>query len=156
MATSLTQPYVVKSAATSDPAPVYKFWVELGSEIVAEFKECGGLRIERDQSTTVKEGGVNDYVHILPGRIKYSNITLKYGVLSDRKLWDWFEAGMYNLDVKRLNISILLRDVAGDVVRRWHVINAYPVKWEGPQLNTEGNQIAVETLELAHHGLKLG
>jgi phage tail-like protein len=58
--------------------------------------------------------------------------------------------------VTRKSISILLRNVEGDVVRRWNVINAYPTKWDGPQLNTETNQVAIETLELTHHGLSLG
>ena len=48
-----------------------------------------------------------------------------------------------------------LRGVDGTVVKRWNVDDAFPVKWEGPSLNVEGNQVAVETLEIAHHGLKL-
>lgn len=153
MAKKLTQKYVVKNKDAPDPAPVFKFWIELKSDIVAEFKECSGLRVER-KIELQKEGGVNDYVHKLPGRIEHSNLTFKYGIIADDKLWQWFQKGLYDGQVERLNFSILLRDVKGDVVRRWDVIDAYPVKWEGPQLNTEGNQIAIETIEIAHHGLK--
>jgi phage tail-like protein len=154
-APKLTQKFVVKEAAEKDPAPAYKFWVEMESKVVAEFKECGGLRVER-KVQTYKEGGVNHYLHKLPGQIEYSNITLKYGVLEDQSLWNWFQQGLLEGKVDRINFSILLRDVSGEVVRRWNVVDAFPVKWEGPQLNSEGNQTSIETLEVAHHGLKLG
>jgi len=154
MAQKLTQKYVVKGISEPDPAPVYKFWVELGDTIVAEFKECGGLSIDR-KIETYREGGVNHFVHKLPGHIEYANISLKYGILADRKLWDWFQKGLYDASVERTNFSILLRDVTGEVVRTWSVVDAYPVKWQGPQLSSDGNQIAIETLEIAHHGLSL-
>lgn len=139
----------------TDWAPAFKFWVELQGIVVARFTECSGLNIERDASTTVEEGGVNNYVHVLPGRVKYSNVTLKYGVTDSNELWEWFQKGIYDGKVERKNFSILLRNSAGDVVRRWDVIDAFPVKWQGPQLNTSSNEVAIETLEVAHHGLQL-
>jgi phage tail-like protein len=103
----------------------------------------------------IEEGGVNDRVHLLPGRNKYSNITLKYGVMQTDELWKWYQEGLLDGKVKRINFTILLRNVKGEVVKRWSVEDAFPVKWEGPSLNVEGNQVAVDTLEIAHHGLKL-
>jgi phage tail-like protein len=153
-----TQIYVTKAANDPDPVPLFKFWVEMENIVVAEFKECSGLSIEREVEQR-KEGGVNDYVHLLPGRLKYTNITLKHGIAdpdTSTTLWKWFQEGMYDGKVKRVNLSILLRNVEGEVVQRWSVTNAYPVKWQGPQFNTESSQVAIETLELAHHGLKLG
>lgn len=146
--------FVVKKAEDPDPLPVFKFWVEMKSIVVAEFKECSGLRLERSIDT-VEEGGVNDRVHQLPGRNKYSNIVLKYGVMQTDELWKWYQEGLLDGKVKRINFTILLRNVKGEVVKRWSVEDAFPVKWEGPSLNVEGNQVAVETLEIAHHGLKL-
>jgi len=161
MPQKLTQSFVTKKQGDGEPVPTFKFWVEIKNIVVAEFKECAGLSMEREVER-VEEGGVNDYVHVLPGRVKYSNITLKYGIIeggpSDgdvKKLWNWFVGGLYDGKVTRVDFSILLRDVKGDVVRRWSVSRGFPVKWEGPQLNTEGNQVAIETLEIAHEGLKL-
>jgi phage tail-like protein len=151
----LTQPYVTKLASSSDPFPVYKFWIEIDSVIVGQFQECSGLRMERAVET-IEEGGVNDHVHLLPGRNKYSNITLKNGMVSSDELWSWYQEGLFDAKVKRVNFSILLRDVKGDVAKRWNVLQGFPVKWEGPQFTTDSNQIAVETLEIAHHGLTLG
>lgn len=155
MVTKLSQSFVTKTAQDPDPMPAFKFWVEMKSVVVAEFKECSGLRLEREFEP-IEEGGVNDRVHYLPGRNKYSNITLKYGVMSSNELWNWYQAGLYDGKVTRINFSILLRDTKGDVVKRWNIKEGFPVKWEGPSLNVEANQVAVETLEIAHHGLTLG
>ena len=158
MVTKLSQSFVTKKADDPDPAPLFKFWVEMQSIVVAEFKECSGLSVEREVEQ-VKEGGSNHYVHILPGRLKYTNITLKHGIADpdiSATLWKWFQEGLYDGKVKRVDLSIHLRNVKGEIVQRWNVTGAYPVKWQGPQFNTETSQVAIETLELAHHGVKLG
>jgi hypothetical protein len=58
-----------------DPVAKYKFWIEVKDVVAAWFTECSGLSVERE-AIPQKEGGVNDYVHQLPGRISYSRITL--------------------------------------------------------------------------------
>jgi len=148
-----TVPYL-RDSSKPDPVAAFKFWVEIKSIVVAEFKECSGLRMERDYEK-IEEGGVNDRWHWLPGRNKYSNITLKYGVMHSNELWNWYQEGLYDGKVKRITFSILLRNVKGEVIRRWNVAEGFPVKWEGPSLNVESNQVAIETLEIAHHGLTL-
>lgn len=155
MPTKLSQSFVTKGAGDADPALAYKFWVEIKGIVEAEFRDCSGLRLERAVET-VEEGGVNDRWTILPGRNKYANIILKCGVLRSDALWKWFQDGLYDGKVKRVNFSILLSGQEGEVVRRWNVKDAFPVKWEGPTLNVESSQVAVETLEIAHHGLTMG
>jgi phage tail-like protein len=150
----LEQPFVVKEADSGDPIPAFKFWVTINDTIVAEFKECSGLRMEREAKEIV-EGGLNERIHYVAGRNKYSRITLKYGLMHTSALWDWYQKGLYDLTVKRLNFSIKLYSSKGEVVKTWHVLKAFPVKWEGPALNVESNQIAIETLEFVHHGLQL-
>ena len=151
----LTQTFVTKGASSPDPHPTFRFWVEIQSIIVADFQECNGLRLERTVEM-IEEGGVNDHVQILPGRNKYSNITLKKGVTSSDALWNWYQTGLYDAKVKRVNFSILLLSSTGTTVKRWNVVSGFPVKWEGPQFATDSNQISIETLEIAHHGLTLG
>jgi phage tail-like protein len=150
----LTQTFVMKKKDDPDPIPAFKFWVEMKSIVVAEFKECTGLSMERDFEK-IEEGGVNDHWTWLPGRNRYSNIVLKYGVMYSRELWDWYQKGLLDLKVERADFSILLRDLKGDVVKRWNVTAGFPVKWEGPALNVESSQASIETLEIAHHGLAL-
>ncbi len=150
----MAKSFVTKLAGDANPIPVFKFWIEINGIVEAEFKECSGLRLER-RVEEVEEGGVNDYVHILPGRNRYSNIVLKYGTVLSTSVWDWYQEGLYDGKVTRKDFSILLRGIDGQVVKTWNVVKGFPVKWEGPTLNSEASQAAIETLEIAHHGLTL-
>ena len=162
-----------------DPAPAYLFFVELSGVFVALFTECSGLQVQRAVET-VQEGGINNYSHKLPGRIEFSNITLKRGLSLSRGLWDWMMQGRYNSRVRRINFSIiqgapshnlatLIGDAAGadndtfftvmgqgfGKVKHWDIENAYPVKWDMSSLNASSKNAAIETLEIAHHGMSL-
>jgi phage tail-like protein len=135
-----------------DPIPAFRFEVSLGDLQVAGFSEISGLTVELEPQEYA-EGGINTYMHKFPGRTKQSNITLKRGIV-DRLMWDWF----YDFTlgkVKYRDISILLRNPHGDkVLMEWQIQHAFPIKWSGPELNATQNSVAVESLELAHEGLK--
>jgi phage tail-like protein len=45
-------------------------------------------------------------------------------------------------------------DNQGNEVVRWNFFEAWPVKWDGPDFNAEGTDVAIETLELAHEGIE--
>lgn len=162
-----------------DPAPAYLFFVELSGVFVALFTECSGLQVQRAVET-VQEGGINNYVHKLPGRLEFSNITLKRGLGLSRGLWDWMMQGRYNSRVRRINFSIiqgapshnlatLIADASGlqndtfftvmgqgfGKVKHWDIENAYPVRWEMSSLKASSKDAAIETLEIAHHGMSL-
>lgn len=121
--------------------------------VIGWFTECNGLTIEREP-IPYKEGGVNDYVHQLPGRITQSRVTLKRG-LADNALWDWFQAGLYDGKVERRNVSIILYNSNLTKKKQWDLDSAFPVKWTGPDFQSDTNQVAVEALELVHHGLSM-
>jgi phage tail-like protein len=141
----------------NDPAKVLqtgRFLVEIGSEVVAHFQECSGLTREVEVFEYL-EGGNNEFAHKLPGRVKYSNITLKRGLTDNAQFASWrpkIEGG--KLTVERKNISIILFNHKGTTVKTWDVTRAYPVKWSGPDLRSSSMEIAIETLELAHEGWK--
>ncbi len=140
--------------SSQDPIVGFRFGVEINSIVHGWFTECSGLTIEREVFSH-KEGGNNDYEHKLPGGIKCSNITLKRGIASDDVLWQWFQKGLYDGQVQRYNVSIILYNGSLTQSRRWDLENAYPIKWTGPDFNAEGNQVAIETLEIVYHGLKM-
>ncbi len=135
-----------------NPALTYKFKVVFQGFIAASFTRCTGLTMEREVEYYY-EGGVNDFVHVLPGRMKYQNIVLQRGVTSSFALWAWFAAGIYTGQPTYTNITILLYNAENKAIRGWNIFNAYPVKWVGPELDTSQSAVAVETLEIAHHGL---
>jgi phage tail-like protein len=131
-----------------------RFLVEIGSEIVANFQECSGLTLEIEVQEYV-EGGNNEFIHKLPGRMKYTNITLKRGISDNAQFASWrpkVEGGKITVQPK--NISIILFNHSGETVKTWEVAEAYPVKWTGPDMRASSMDIAIETLELAHQGWK--
>lgn len=93
------------------------------------------------------EGG-NLYSTKLPGRVKYSNIMLKRGMTSDLELYNW-HLSVVNGSIQRKNGSILLLDRAGNLVSRWDFTQAWPIKCDGPNLTAEGNEIALDSFEIA-------
>lgn len=140
-----------------DPVPGFRYAVRIQGLDAAWFTECSGLTIER-KTVPHEEGGLNAYVHQLPDRITQSRITLKRGI-ADRELWKWFvgkdDIGLWESKVEPRNLSIVLYNVDRSEAQRWNIERAYPVKWSGPTFKPEGTEVAVETLELVHHGLHL-
>ena len=132
----------------------FKFYLEMAGVISAEFLGMSGLTVSREV-TEVIEGGTNDFTYKLGGHIKFENIVLKNGIAYNRDLWDWFTVGLYDGKVKRKNISIILGNGEHKKVKQWDVYAAFPVKWSGPELDVKVSDVAVETLELAHHGFSL-
>ncbi len=90
----------------------------------------------------------------LPGLAKYPNVTLKRGITGSTDLFEWWKS-VRDGQVVRRNVTITLLDEQRQAVYRWLLRNAWPVKIEGPTLNASGNEVAIETLELAHEGLEI-
>jgi phage tail-like protein len=127
-------------------------------EVEAVFAECTGLTSEIEVQE-YQEGGENEFVHKLPGRVKWSNITLKRGMSDSLSLWEWFQSTVKNsLGLEKLTkreIEIHLFDETHTSGLRWAIKNAYPIKWEGPAMRADGNAVAIETLVLVHEGFTL-
>jgi phage tail-like protein len=136
----------------TDPFVTYNFLVEIDGITRAAFQQASGF----DSTIDViehREGGENTTARKLPGLTKYSNITLKWGVTDDRELYDWHRQ-IVEGDMVRKNGSIVLLDRRGEEVARWNFVRAWPSKWDGPDLNAEGTDVAIEMLELAHEGIE--
>ena len=125
--------------------------IQIDNVHVARFTECSGLSIETEVFEYA-EGGLNTYKHRLPVRVKYNNITLKRGIDESMDLFTWYLDALEG-KVTRKNISIIVYDPLKQQVCRWDVLEALPVKWTGPDLKADAGSLAVETLEIAHHGL---
>jgi phage tail-like protein len=143
---------VTKGSPMPDPVAELSFQVEVPGMSIGRFRECSGIEVEVEVKE-YQEGGSNDYVHKLPTRVKYPNIVLKRGVTHEEALAKWFFDSR-NAPQRR-DVTITLLGPGTKVVRRWSFLNAYPVKWTGPNLNASSNQIATETLEIVHNGLRL-
>ncbi len=141
-------------AERKDPYQGCRFLVEIDSLTVGGFSEVSGLQVETE-TEDYHEGGVNDYVHKLPKRTKQSNITLKRGITDSDTLWQWHQKTV-NGRIERKKGRIVLLDSLGSEKWHWAFEDAYPVKWIGPDLKGDNSAVALETLELAHTGIKKG
>jgi phage tail-like protein len=131
-----------------DPYRGYRFRVELDGVERGGFQECSGLDFSQDP-VEYREGPDPLYPRKLPGLTKYSNITLKWGITKDEELWGWRDEALKGT-IKRKNGSIILVDDEGNDKTRWNFRAGWPAKWTGPSFNAKGNEVAVETLEIAH------
>ncbi len=140
--------------AATYPLPVFHFTVEWGGNRVG-FSEVTGLTQE-NQAIEYREGSSPEYSTIkMPGLHKYSNITLKRGIVkSDNDFFKWLNTVKLNT-VERRDLVISLLNEEHAPVMVWKAHNAFPVKVEGPQLKASGNEVAIESIELAHEGLEL-
>ena len=136
-----------------DPYRVYNFRVEIDGITRAAFRECSGLDTSQDP-IDYREGTDPHTVRKLPGLVKFTNISLKWGISNDHELWDWRQKAMDG-SVVRKNGSIILVDDTGAEKKRWNFREGWPTKWTGPSLNATGNEVAIETLEIVHEGLSL-
>ncbi len=133
----------------------WRFLVTIDGMGVGEFTECNGLTVEREFEPLV-EGGRNDSVHQLPKGVKFTNITLKRGIIN-LALWDWLlknvSAGKVEPEFK--NVTIELANESGKAMYRWSVVRALPAKWTGPDLNVETDELSMESIEFVHGGFSM-
>ncbi len=140
-----------------NPSPLYNpglFAVEIGHITEATFAECSGLQIETEVFEW-EEGGQNNGKLRLAGRTKYTNLVLKRGVAT-LDLWSWYQTVVTGKPERRsVGITLYAYQNPGASDVRWTVRDALPVKWVGPTLKAGATKVALETLELAHHGIEL-
>jgi phage tail-like protein len=137
-----------------NPYPNFNFLVDIGVGDELGFTEVEALAGEIEV-IEYREGA--DRVNTsrkLPGLTKYPNITLKRGITGRTDLFEWWKS-VRDGQIQRRNVTITLLDEQRQPVLRWLLRNAWPVKIEGPSLHASANEVAIETLELAHEGLEL-
>jgi phage tail-like protein len=118
---------------------------------IGEFRECTGLSMERE-ILEYAEGGNNDFVYKLPGRVKFPNLVLKRGTTDQNELLKWFWDTRSEPELRTVTVTLV--DTTGEQdARTWVFQQAYPVKWAGPNLNAGSDSASTETLEIAHGGL---
>jgi phage tail-like protein len=131
-----------------DPFRNFNFLVEIEGITQAGFSDCTGFGANTDP-IEYREGGYEMTTRKLPGQTKYPNITLKWGLTDSRELYDWYR-DVTKGKIVRKSGSIILLGLEGDEVCRWNFYEAWPTKWDGPDLSAKGTDVAIETLELAH------
>ena len=119
----------------------------------AGFHEVSGLGAELEV-TAYPEGGVNDFVHQLPVRHSWSRIVLRRGVVHDPGLFlGWYLAGLSQSLGARRDGAVLLLTPDGIPTMAWVFRGGLAARWTGPTMNAMEDAVAIEELEIAHHGI---
>jgi phage tail-like protein len=137
-----------------DPYRNFRFLVEIEGIAQAGFSEATVPDSTQDP-IEYREGNELPTVRKLPGLIKYGNVTLKWGMTDSLDLYNWrklVEDGKTK-DARR-NVAIVLLDEEGSAAGRWELNDAWPSKYDAPDLNAKGTDIGIETLEIVHEGMK--
>jgi len=136
------------------PMPKFYFQVKWDSQVM-RFQEVSGLDIQSEE-IKYRHGDSPEFSVIkMPGMKKVGNITMKKGVFKgDNKFWDWFKQIKMNT-IKRLPVTISLLDEGGKATMGWTLTNAWPTKITGTDLKSEGNEVAIESIEIVHEGLTI-
>jgi phage tail-like protein len=143
------------NAKRDDPWRGYNFKLEIDGITRAGFREVSGLDAGTD-AVDYREGDEKgNVVRKLTGLNKYGNITCKRGLTDDQKLWEWRKT-VIDGKTERKNGSIVLNDETGAEKLRWNFVEGWATKWTGPAFNATSNDVAIETLEIAHEGLSKG
>ncbi len=135
------------TAQRVDPYKNFRFLVEIDGIVQAGFSECSGFGSNLEV-IEYREGGETATVRKLPGKVSYPDITLKWGVTDSRELYDWHRAAV-NGEIQRKNGSVILQDDRGQERTRWNFLNAWPSKYDGPDFNAKGNDLAIDTLTVS-------
>ena len=138
------------------PLPKFYFQVDFGDEMGSvSFQEISGLDTET-QPIEYRHGDSKEFSTIkMPGLVKSSNVTLKKGIfVNDNSFFNWYSEIKMNT-IKRRTVTIKLLDEGGNPTMTWTLNNAWPTKISGTDLKSDGNEVAIETMELAHEGLTI-
>lgn len=137
------------------PLPKFRFTVNWGSQADLSFSEVSGL----EASTEViehRQGNSPEFSTIkMPGIHKYGNITMQRGTFKGLSSFgDWYSQFKLNT-IERISVVIKLLDEEGNPTMTWTLKNAWPVKVTGTDLKSDGNEVAIESMEIAHEGLTI-
>lgn len=140
-----------------DPLPVFCFLVRFtavpGEVIETYFKSVSGLRYEAEV-VPVRAGGANDTTFQLFGGMKWSPLVLKQGFTHGSGLLTWREQWVSGKEMKRSSGTIVQLNTALKPAAAWEFTRGWPSKWEISEFDASKNELAIETLEISHEGLK--
>lgn len=139
---------------TEYPIPKFHFQVDW-KDIKMQFTEVTGLAVETE-AIEYRQGASPEYSKIkMPGLQKYGNITLKRGTFKgNNEFFAWWNTVSLNT-IERRDVTISLLNEKHEPVVVWKIKNAWPSKVQSTELKADGNEVAIETIELVHEGLTI-
>ena len=135
------------------PLPKFYFSVQLGDDASINFQEVNGLESET-KPIEYRHGNSPVFYPIkMPGLGRVGNVTMRKGIfVNDQRFWAWYNEIKMNT-IKRRTVVVNLLDETGAPKMVWTLNNAWPTKITGTDLKSEGNEVAVESVEIAFETL---
>ena len=118
------------------------------------FKEVTGLNVDFEPDEII-EGGLLEFRHRVPKVPKYTNLILKRGLVTDSSLRTWVEKALNEFTFTPVTVTIALLNEDGKPLMSWIVKNAWPVKWDVSNFDSQNNTLVIESLELAFDSFKI-
>ena len=138
--------------ANQDPVGNYNFRVDISGVEAGHFTECSSLSIDVE-AIAYREGGFNQIVRRIPGRVEYGDVVLRYGLTQSTELWEWMQTVVEG-KLQRKDVSIIMLDTDGATeVMRWNLSSAWPSQWRGAPVDAMGREIAIESMTLVFESL---
>ncbi len=147
---------IMSGAGLGDVQAVYAFSVEVDGLIFAQFQAAEGMTIEISviEHLENKLGGL-PVLTKLPGHVKYGDITLKRGRISNNEMWEWIKMVQEgDVDGARKNGSIILLDYTKGEIGRFNFEAGWPSKVEIGGVDASSDEVLMETVTITHEGLK--
>jgi phage tail-like protein len=142
-----------------EPPTASRFLFEVDGVEIGIFREVTGLQVTIGIEE-INEGGQNGYVHKLPGRMSWPHVIFRRGMTESDALFTWMNkssgegfAGNANKLVRSTG-AVTAIDASGTRLRSWDFADVFPVRWKGPDFETNSNDPLEEELEVAHHGFR--
>jgi phage tail-like protein len=142
------------------PFGAYNFIVEFdGNEgagtAFGGFSDVSGLGTEITLMEYRQGNDRENRVRKIPALHKAGDVTLKRGIMGLSNFWQWVNVTRVDPTHKR-NVTIALQDEVGQIIMKWKLFNARPMKWTGPTLAAKGgSDVAMEELVLASEGVEM-
>lgn len=142
--------------AATDPLRNFRYRLEIDGIVQAGFSEVA-IGDASNDPIEYREGNELTTVRKLKGLNKYGNITLKWGLTDSIELSNWYQLVVDDatpLTAARRTVVIRIQDEAGQDKAAYEVTRAWPTKYNPTDLNGKGNEVAIESLELANEGIR--
>jgi phage tail-like protein len=144
-------------ASREDPLVAFKFGLEIEGKLSGFFTNANGIGSETeviDSKITNPETG-ETIVQKIPGRLTWTEVTLKRGVTSNLDIWDWRQAVVQGkIDDARTNCSVIAYSQDNTPIARWEFTDAWPSKVTGPDMDSGSQDYMVEEVTIVHEGME--
>jgi phage tail-like protein len=140
----------------ADPLVSFHFSLDLQGSVSGYFMEVSGVGSENEitEHKVMGDNGTAQIVKKIPGRLKWTDITLKRGITDAMDMWTWRkQVTDGQVEAARKNGSIIMYDHIGTIVAQWDFVRGWPSKITGPSIKSDDNAVGVEELTISHEGI---